>query len=77
MAFLYEIGVMEHWGNQNYVQSAIHTPSSYGGTINHGGQYISNATDSFNNYCLEWDEEEMIFSVNGIIHYTYNPPIKN
>ena len=76
--FCGEIDIMEHWGgNQNYVQSAIHTPSSYGGTINHGGQHISNATDSFNNYSLEWDDEEMIFSVNGIIHYTYNPPIKN
>ena len=32
-----EIDIMEHWGsNQNYVQSATHTPSSYGGTVNHG-----------------------------------------
>ena len=35
--FCGEIDIMEHWGsNQNYIQSAIHTPSSYGGTINHG-----------------------------------------
>ena len=32
-----EIDIMEHWGNnQNYVQSAMHTPSSFGGTVNLG-----------------------------------------
>ena len=73
-----EIDIMEHWGaNQNYVQSALHTPSSYGATINHGGQYISNATTQFNVYTLEWTSEQMIFSVNGYIHYTYNPDTQN
>ena len=73
-----EIDIMEHWGaNQNYVQSALHTPSSYGATINHGGQYISNAITQFNVYTLEWTSEQMIFSVNGYIHYTYNPDTQN
>jgi beta-glucanase (GH16 family) len=69
---------MEHWGaNQNYVQSALHTPSSYGGTSNVGGQYISNASTQFNVYTLEWTPEEMIFSVNEYVHYTYNPNPQN
>ena len=73
-----EIDIMEHWGaNQNYVQSALHTPSSYGATINHGGQYISNVSTQFNVYTLEWTSEQMIFSVNGYVHYTYNPDIQN
>ena len=73
-----EIDIMEHWGgNQNYVQSALHTPSSFGGTINHGGQYISNATTQFNIYALEWTPEQMVFSVNNNVHYTYNPETQN
>jgi beta-glucanase (GH16 family) len=73
-----EIDIMEHWGaNQNYVQSALHTPSSYGGTSNVGGQYISNASTQFNVYTLEWTPEEMIFSVNEYVHYTYNPNPQN
>jgi len=73
-----EIDIMEHWGaNQNYVQSALHTPSSYGGTSNVGGQYISNASTQFNVYTLEWTPEEMIFSINGYVHYTYNPNPQN
>ncbi|MAV70062.1 MAG: beta-glucanase [Candidatus Marinimicrobia bacterium] len=73
-----EIDIMEHWGaNQNYVQSALHTPSSHGGTINHGGQYISNSTSQFNIYALEWTPEHMIFSVNEHVHYTYSPETQN
>ena len=73
-----EVDIMEHWGgNQNYVQSALHTPSSYGGTLNHGGQTIPNASTQFNKYSLEWTPEQMIFSVNDIVHYTYYPSIQN
>ena len=73
-----EVDIMEHWGgNQNYVQSALHTPSSYGGTLNHGGQTIPNSSTQFNKYSLEWTPEQMIFSVNDIVHYTYYPSIQN
>ncbi|MGB2128861.1 MAG: family 16 glycosylhydrolase [Flavicella sp.] len=73
-----EIDIMEHWGsNQNYIQSAMHTPSSYGGTINHGGQTIPTASSEFHVYELDWNAERMIFSVDGITHYIYNPEIKD
>ena len=73
-----EIDIMEHWGNnQNYVQSAMHTPSSYGGTVNHGGQIIPTASSEFHLYTLEWSSEKMIFSVDDVVHYTYNPAIKD
>ena len=73
-----EMDIMEHWGsNQNYVQSALHTPSSYGGTTNLGGQYISNASTHFNIYCLEWSPQQMVFSINENVHYTYSPDVQN
>jgi beta-glucanase (GH16 family) len=73
-----EIDIMEHWGsNQNYVQSATHTPSSYGGTVNLGGRTVPTASTDFHIYSLEWTSEKLVFSVDSIIHYTYNPPIKN
>lgn len=73
-----EIDIMEHWGhNQNYVSSAMHTPSSSGGTINHGNQYISTVSTAFHIYTLEWTSEKMIFSVDGVEHYTYNPATKD
>jgi beta-glucanase (GH16 family) len=73
-----EVDIMEHWGtNQNYVQSAMHTPSSYGGTVNLGGQTIATASSQFHIYSLDWTAEKMVFSVDNVVHYTYNPPIKN
>ena len=73
-----EIDIMEHWGkNQNYVSSAMHTPSSHGGTINHGGQTIPTVSTAFHVYELVWTPEQMVFSVDGNVHYIYNPAVKN
>lgn len=73
-----EIDIMEHWGrNQNIVESATHTPSSFGNTINKGGQFIANASTGFNLYELEWTPNELIFSVNGVVHFVYDPEIKD
>ncbi len=73
-----EVDIMEHWGsNQNYVQSAMHTPSSYGNTANLGGQVVATASSQFHVYTLDWTAEKMVFSVDGVVHYTYNPTVKN
>lgn len=69
-----EIDIMEHWGsNQNYVQSATHTPSSYGSTINLGGQIIPTASTEFHTYTLKWYPEKLVFSVDDVTHYKYEP----
>ena len=73
-----EIDIMEHWGdNQDFVQSAMHTPSSFGATVNFGGQVIPNASTTFHVYALEWTDEKMVFSVDDVVHYTYDPPVKD
>lgn len=73
-----EVDIMEHWGNnQNYVQSAMHTPSSFGGTVNLGGQTIATASTQYHIYTLDWTPVKMVFSVDGIVHYTYNPTVKD
>ena len=73
-----EIDIMEHWGdNQDHVSSAIHTPSSFGGTINSGGRYLDNASEEFHVYSMVWTEDKIAFAVDGIIHYIYKPPVQN
>jgi len=73
-----EIDIMEHWGdNQNFVQSAMHTPSSFGNTVNKGGQTIPTTSTAFHVYGLEWSPDKMVFSVDNRVHYTYNPTLKN
>lgn len=69
---------MEHWGyNQNYVQSALHTPSSFGNTENHGGLFDEDVSTEFHVYGLEWMEDRMYFSIDGTVFYTYKPEVRN
>jgi beta-glucanase (GH16 family) len=76
-----EIDIMEHWGtNQNVVSSAVHFPIN--GNLS-AGQYVTYAqnipgvSNNFHVYAMEWDEQKIVFSVDGINHLTYNPPIKD
>jgi len=74
-----EIDILEHWGkNQDYVSSALHNGSSYGNNVkNTGGQFIKDASDSFHIYSLDWTEEKIVFSIDGIEHLVYKPALKN
>jgi beta-glucanase (GH16 family) len=73
-----EIDIMEHWGyNQNFVQSALHTPSSSGATENYGGTLAADVSNNFHIYALEWTPEEMRFSIDGSVFYTYAPDDQN
>jgi len=70
-----EIDILEHWGEkQNFIQSAVHTASSAGDdVVNLGGKFLENVSTQFHTYSIEWYEDKMVFSVDGIQHYTYKP----
>ena len=73
-----EIDILEHWGsNQNYAQSAMHTTSSHGGTVNKGGRYIPTISSEFHTYTMDWNADRIIFKIDGQEHYRYNPSVKN
>lgn len=74
-----EIDILEHWGkNQDYVSSALHNGASYGYNVkNVGGQQIEDASNEFHTYRVEWTKKEIIFSVDGVEHFRYDPPTKN
>ena len=73
-----EIDIMEHWGdNQDFVSSAIHTPSSFGGTVNYAGRNLPNASTEFHVYSMVWTEDKIEFSIDGVTHLVYNPTVKN
>ncbi|KUO68207.1 MAG: hypothetical protein APF83_00305 [Lutibacter sp. BRH_c52] len=73
-----EVDIMEHAGNrQGIVSSAMHTPSSNGNTSNTGSQTLADVSTAFHVYAVEWTSQSMVFSVDGVVHYTYNPTTKN
>lgn len=76
-----EIDIMEHGITQSqptgYIQSAIHSPSSFGNTVNHGGIIASNLGNDFHVYSMNWSPFQITFLLDGIAFYTYNPAVKN
>lgn len=76
-----EIDIMEHGifpsENINFIQSAIHTASSSGNTINKGGTIASDLANNYHIYSMNWSPNQISFLLDGIIYYTYNPAIKD
>ena len=73
-----EIDIMEHAGNnQGEVSSALHTPSSFGATVNYGSQVLDDVSDEFHIYTVEWTSQKITFAVDGNIHLSYSPSNKN
>jgi beta-glucanase (GH16 family) len=75
-----EIDIMEHGITQSqpagYVQSAIHTPSSFGNTVNHGGTIAANLGTDYHVYSMNWSPFQITFLLDGVAFYTYNPAVK-
>jgi len=76
-----EIDIMEHgiFPDQplNFIQSAIHTTSSSGNTINKGGIIAKDLENDFHVYSLHWTPDQLTFLLDNEIFYIYNPSEKN
>jgi beta-glucanase (GH16 family) len=77
-----EIDILEHGITRsqpdNYVQSALHTPSSSGNTTNIGGVIVGdNIANNYHIYSVNWSPNQISFLVDNVVFYTYNPSIKN
>lgn len=69
-----EIDVMEHVGrNPTIVQCAMHTPASHGNTQYVGKTTVESFDSEFHDYAVDWTEDQMQFSVDGRVYYTYKP----
>lgn len=75
-----EIDIMEHGITPsqptNYVQSALHTPSSFGNTTNIGGTIANNLGTDYHIYSMNWSPYQITFLLDGVAFYTYNPAVK-
>ena len=75
-----EIDIMEYGITPsqptNYIQSALHTPSSFGNTTNIGGIVANNLGNAYHVYSMNWSPFQISFLLDGIVFYTYNPSVK-
>ena len=73
-----EIDIMEHIGNElGKVHATLHTPSSFGASVNSGTTQVSNVATEFHVYSAEWTAQKIDFAVDGTVFYTYNPQSKD
>ncbi|WBX96063.1 family 16 glycosylhydrolase [Chryseobacterium gambrini] len=77
-----EIDMMEYGifpsAPENFIQSTLHTPSSSGNSVNHGGMLASSdITDNYHIYSMNWSPNQITFLLDGVAYYTYNPLVKN
>jgi len=73
-----ELDIMEHGLHPtNQVSVAIHTPSSYGGTVNTSIQTLADVANNFHVYSMNWSPDQITFLIDGVGFYTYNPAVKN
>lgn len=75
-----EIDIMEYVGYQpNTVHSTIHTPSSYGNSVNGTSVTLETAEEAFHNYGIIRTEKYIRFYIDtpDNITYTYAPSSKN
>jgi beta-glucanase (GH16 family) len=65
---------MEYAGKDlNLIHGSIHTPSSFGNTVNTRTTIIPGVEDDFHVYAVEWTEKEITFLIDGKEYYTYKP----
>jgi beta-glucanase (GH16 family) len=73
-----EIDVMEHVGkNPGWVHSSVHSPSSYGGTVNTDIKFVNTFNTEFHTYQLNWTYEKLEFRIDSVLFYTYKPSVRN
>jgi beta-glucanase (GH16 family) len=73
-----EIDVMEHGlAAPNEVSSALHTPSSFGNTVNVKKRMLNNVADNFYVYSMNWSPNQITFLIDDVPYYTYKPTVKD
>ena len=73
-----EIDIVEYVGkNPGQIFTSVHTPSSYGNTVNSMITNVPNVEEDFHNYAVEWNENFIDFFFDDIRVYTYFVQTKN
>ncbi|MBW2962262.1 glycoside hydrolase family 16 protein [Mesonia aestuariivivens] len=73
-----EIDILEFVGKQpDTIYTSLHTPASFGETINSKQTSVKNITADFHTYKIEWSKDAIIFYLDDLEVYYFSPKDKN
>jgi len=73
-----EIDIMEYVGKKpNTIHTSLHTPASYGNTINTKKTINNQIEEGFHTYKTIWSKESIAFYIDNQKVYTFSPDEKN
>ncbi|WP_435579126.1 glycoside hydrolase family 16 protein [Gilvibacter sp.] len=73
-----EIDIMEYVGKQpGVIYNSLHTPDSFGATINSKQTHIAGVENDFHVYRTDWTAEKISFYIDNKEVYTFKPKEKN
>jgi len=73
-----EIDILEYVGKEsNHIFTSLHTPASYGTTINTKKDVIPGIEEGFHTYAIDWTKDSIQFLVDDQLFYAFAPENKN
>ena len=73
-----EIDIMEYVGkNPGEIHTTLHTTDSYGKSKNTKITNLDNIEQGFHVYTMHWDKDQIQFTIDNNIVYTFSPDNKN
>lgn len=67
-----EMDIVEHVGNeQDRIYSTMHFPGNSGGNAIGDSVNVPGVSEGFKIYTMEWDANEVVFAVDGNVHFTF------
>lgn len=73
-----EIDILEYVGKEpNNIFTSLHTQDSHGNTINTKKTKIETIENGFHTYTIDWNKDKIVFSVDEVEVYTFQPDVKN
>ena len=73
-----EIDIMEYVGKTPHeIHTTLHTPASFGQSVNTNVETIKNIEEGFHVYKTNWSKDAIQFFIDNKLVYTFSPEIKD
>lgn len=73
-----EIDILEYVGKEpEHIFTSLHTPDSFGSTINTKKDVVSGIEEGFHTYAIDWTKDSIQFLIDDQLFYNFSPEYKD